>query len=381
MKITDANNLLNEFNKIKLMPKRKETFMTISGYPHYENVVSNILKFFFEDNEHGLKNLWIRSLLENVPALNGTDFQNVVVEEVFREYITDKKKRIDIVVVCDNYIVSIENKVFHHMANDLEEYAKTIAELNVADYGKTKTEVNIVLSLNKEDLDNKFPSVNNLCNITYDVLFTTIKAHIGMYVLYASSDWFIKMKDFIYTIEGLKGGNFMDLGFAKFLYDNKINVVKLLDAMDNYKDSIGKEVNGLKDALQVDADYNNFVVNNSNKYSVVSEAFTCDKKLQRLYASVFININDGNRTLTIETYIDSKGWHIVLWAKLGNKAALKAILIKNGAVESELPIAKEKWKGCEVCCVPIEDGHQKVIEKIVNDGFDAAEKVLNNKSW
>ena len=68
MDANKARKLLEEFTKIGVLPKRKETFMTISGYPHYENVVSNILKFFFEDNEHGMKNLWVRSLLETVPG-------------------------------------------------------------------------------------------------------------------------------------------------------------------------------------------------------------------------------------------------------------------------------------------------------------------------
>ena len=48
MDVVQAKRILEEFKKIVLKPKRKETFMTISGYPHYENVVSNILKFFLK---------------------------------------------------------------------------------------------------------------------------------------------------------------------------------------------------------------------------------------------------------------------------------------------------------------------------------------------
>ncbi len=44
---------------------RVKTFFDVSGFPHYENVISNILAFFFDVNEeHGLKDLWLKSLFE-----------------------------------------------------------------------------------------------------------------------------------------------------------------------------------------------------------------------------------------------------------------------------------------------------------------------------
>ena len=53
--------LFEELRKIKSGPARRKTFMDISGYPHYENVVSNILSFYFDDSEeHGMKDLWFR---------------------------------------------------------------------------------------------------------------------------------------------------------------------------------------------------------------------------------------------------------------------------------------------------------------------------------
>ena len=36
------------YNRI---PKKEKTFMEVSGYPHYENVCSNILSFYFNPNE------------------------------------------------------------------------------------------------------------------------------------------------------------------------------------------------------------------------------------------------------------------------------------------------------------------------------------------
>lgn len=370
--------LLSEFSKISLIPKRKETFMSISGYPHYENVVSNILKFFFEDNEHGMKNLWVRSLLESIPNFENKDFQNIVVEEVFREYTTGNQKRIDIVVVCDNYIISIENKIYACLTNDLQEYANTIEKLNKDSCGDSKEVVNIVLSLNSVSLNDLTKNIPNLCNITYDMLFKKIKENIGAYMLEASNDWLIKMQDLIYTIEGLKGGNYMDKGFSDFVYKNNEEVEELFTAILNYRQSLKDEVRGLKDAIETDERFKNLKCTNFKDCTSVYNYNSSEPK-RKLYSATVIDINIDDKILTIETYPDSKGWHVVLWVRKGNKYALKDILKNNGYDILENSNAAKWWQGCEVACVPIkEDGYQDVVNKIITVGFVATEKVLNS---
>ena len=58
-KTDDFKRLLAVFNSnAKPAKKQKRTFMSVSGYPHFENVASNILMFLLNDNEeHNLKNL------------------------------------------------------------------------------------------------------------------------------------------------------------------------------------------------------------------------------------------------------------------------------------------------------------------------------------
>lgn len=383
MGVVQAKRILEEFKKIVLKPKRKETFMTISGYPHYENVVSNILKFFFEDNEHGMKNLWVRSLLETVPGFANVDFQDIVVESVYREYLTDTQKRIDLVVVCDRYIIAIENKIYATLTNDLQDYADTISRLNQS-LGNGKVEINIVLSLNAVGAFKNLSNIQNLCNITYDMLFNKIKENIGAYMLDANNDWLIKMKDFIYTIEGLKGGVFMDKKFAMFLYDNRNDVYEMLNAIDAYFKGIKGEVKGLKNALIADEGYKNFTaVAKTNNVDVVAECFNADYEKQRLYACVYVDvIKSKEKVLTVETYIDGKGWHVVLWIRHGNKDVLRSILEDNGVVPNENSLAWKWWKGFELACVDVKgDEYQEVVGVIVNKGLDTALKALNSSKW
>ncbi len=66
---------------------KSETIFNIAGYPHYENVCSNILAFYLNpNNEHGLGNLLFSSLM-NLANGNESCQDNVLIN---REVPTDK---------------------------------------------------------------------------------------------------------------------------------------------------------------------------------------------------------------------------------------------------------------------------------------------------
>src|ERR1035441_1950722 len=100
--------------------KRSQTFMDISGYPHYENVCSNILKFYFDPAaEHGLGDLLLTSFLRmagvtELPALSNASVKT--------RRGTDGGNSIDLVIEGEAFTIGIENKIFHWLANDLEDY-------------------------------------------------------------------------------------------------------------------------------------------------------------------------------------------------------------------------------------------------------------------
>ena len=56
--------LLDEFEGLPGRISRPQTFMEIGGYPHYENVCSNFLAFFFDpEGPHGLSSLFLDALV------------------------------------------------------------------------------------------------------------------------------------------------------------------------------------------------------------------------------------------------------------------------------------------------------------------------------
>jgi PD-(D/E)XK nuclease superfamily len=111
--------LLDDFVKLPARIERPSTFMEIAGYPHYENVYSNILAFYLDPEEaHGLGTLVLDALARvgSIAAADEGVGGNVSVE---REVITDNGNRIDILIETDAHAILIENKIYASVENTL----------------------------------------------------------------------------------------------------------------------------------------------------------------------------------------------------------------------------------------------------------------------
>jgi hypothetical protein len=111
MELATAAALIDALQKIPRKGPLHQTFMELSGYPHYENVCSNILRFFLDPSPpHSLGSLCLEAILQaakttGTPAL----LSNVEVE---REVGTDRGNRLDILITSDSHVIGIENKIF-----------------------------------------------------------------------------------------------------------------------------------------------------------------------------------------------------------------------------------------------------------------------------
>ncbi|TXB68340.1 PD-(D/E)XK nuclease family protein [Phaeodactylibacter luteus] len=60
----DLNWLDNLFDDLPEVPKQRKNLIEISGFPRWENVISNFLSFYFDkEEEHGFSTLFLESLL------------------------------------------------------------------------------------------------------------------------------------------------------------------------------------------------------------------------------------------------------------------------------------------------------------------------------
>lgn len=115
----------------------RKTFMEILNVHNQEVPFANILAFYFRPKEnHKLGTLFLDALL-------GTKFKNIGEQStektilkiptydlnsvsVIVEQPTELKKRIDILIITDTFIVCIEFKINHDLNNPLTEYKKYV---------------------------------------------------------------------------------------------------------------------------------------------------------------------------------------------------------------------------------------------------------------
>ena len=296
----------NDFTKIlidfKTIPqhKRTKTFMEIAGYPHYENVCSNILSFYLDPKkEHGLKDLVLSSLLDEIDNDFRFDIDFEVIE-VHREYQTLNGNRLDLVLLTENFAIGIENKIFHHLHNDLEDYKKTIQSL----CNNIRKPICIVLSLSKltstEDLI-KIKS-NNFINITYEQLFKNIKKKIGHYLNTSKISYTNHFSDFIKSIENLTPKTMENKILWMFFQKNANAIQELLESFNEYKNFLFKKVYQLNDTIAKDE----FAPSADKKWIY---------KEQTLLVLVFDYTIDSKYKLAVDTTIKTDGWEILIFGR------------------------------------------------------------------
>ena len=299
--IEKYNKLLTIFKNTNIVKKiSTRTFMQISGYPHFENVCSNILSFFFTtDEEHGFKELFFQSLLESA-GFTGMQLDNVTAQ---REVITDNNKRMDIILSNDTVIVGIENKIFSGVTNDLKEYAY---KLEKESKPQGQHVIKVILSLQDES---KIANLNNYINVTYDMLFEKIKLNLGNYIDKADNTWIIHLKEFMQTILNLKGGEeYMNEEMLDFINKNSVELGSLLKECDEIKRMMSIKTKELGQTLDLEKYKNNFKFN----------AWQYNPKIY-IQSSFVIEMQEKNKIVTmIEIKLTAFGWQIAYVNAKGN---------------------------------------------------------------
>lgn len=178
-------------------PDPLPSFLEISGFPYYEEVISNLYAFFFDsEGPHGLKTLFIDTLTEMImeilPSDNSPTFEKC---KVIRER-TVKGKSIDLLLYdeafdsdgeeCYRNAIVIENKIFASLYNELALYYKNIS----AEEYKSGVVLSIV----------PLTVPGNYANITHSKFLNRIFKNISGYLLRASDKYLVLLKDLFQQI-------------------------------------------------------------------------------------------------------------------------------------------------------------------------------------
>ncbi|GHV77767.1 hypothetical protein AGMMS49942_25880 [Spirochaetia bacterium] len=198
MKANDLEQFLKEYKAFKKIEHNKN-FFEISGFPHYENVFSNVLSYFLTNN------LILKCLLDCI----NTKFNTLddAVCDVRREEYTDSGKRIDIVIETNDYIIGIENKINAPLYNDLDDYYNYLKKLSE---NLNKRPVCIILSKNKV-----LNISENWRNVVQKEFCNNIRNHYSELIGQLEYRYFLFLNEFVENIAYLQGASEMNNEFLK----------------------------------------------------------------------------------------------------------------------------------------------------------------------
>ena len=282
---------LKEIDKISLDTNAPANIFKICGFPHYEDVCSNILAFFFStQREHGLKNLFVRSLFE---ILN-IEFDESLIFNADTQIVTDNQNRIDILITSDKYNIIIENKIYNPDDNPLDDYYSFVQKK----YGDTT--IVVIFGLTKRKMKCEVEHKP----ITYTDFFVNLKKNFGAYIPDINPKYSVLLFDFINNIESL------------ITKPMNTELVKFFAQKDNLKmhESMQKKVKELNDYLMQMAVEVRDVLNGlllRINHPLKLECYTYPKARQNndeIYAIVVLDVKEGEKTFALDSKLTPIGW-------------------------------------------------------------------------
>ncbi len=296
--------LLDDFKKLPGRIERPQTFMEIAGYPHYENVCSNILAFFMDPEEsHGLGTLVLDALVSagNIAAADEEVNSNISVE---REVSTSAGNRIDILIESDTQAVLVENKIYASVNNPFDDYSAYLDQ--IAD-GRTKHKLLLTLDPTSEGSKWDFE------NLTYEEFVEQIRSLLGHHVSGADTRHLTMFLDFLNTLENLQKGSRMDSRFVNLLAEQHEDAENFLVEIEAFRKDLRKKVRELRSLINIE------------KYISIKQSF--DRPTTSLYADLIHDVPvSESLTVRIETSIFAQGWEIWIWPENGSYSDLKNLL-------------------------------------------------------
>lgn len=213
------------------------TFMDICrmGGDRFEERCSQVLRFYFSSKEpHNLRDLFFSSLMSLLPKDDDFIYRCPNEVTVVTEEHTENGKRIDLVVIADDMVIAIENKINAGLYNDIADYRSHI-ENNYRDKNKMRF---VVLSVRNITDSRELSKIkdNGYVYINYRDFFSEIKNRLGLYAMNGDSAYITFLFDFIRTIENKY--YYANMELKEFFANNQSDIEGLIYEYNKYKGDV-----------------------------------------------------------------------------------------------------------------------------------------------
>ena len=377
MEIVHLQRFLNE-NDIPVIKGKPKTFLGIAKQPHYEDVLTNWYAFYFDDSEeHGLKGLFIESLMELLLEQINKEGSLLKDKELIfsntcrasTQFTTGDRGRLDLLLKSNDSLIIIENKVYHHLNNDLKDYWDTFKV-------PAKNKIGVVLSL----VPVKIINHKHFINITHLQLLQQVYKNIGEYLVNANSKYLMFLNDFKQNIINLSQP-LMEENDFNFYFEHQQKINQLIKFKSQIREYIEHEV---KSAFYKIENLKLTLYESKGGLGKKLTYYVSDKNKNLMFTIIYSQLMSPNSELKIIIELKNKA--------LSDKEKYRQIVFSDK--EKELFLTKfyssknKVYEHFAMKTYTLEKSHIKnlsafIIDKLNNDGFieifEKLELVLDEK--
>ena len=292
------NNIDNLYKLLKLnFPVVKDSelgFLEIIKKGHNENIISAIYAHYLDKKtETGYSSMFLETILE-IAHLKLNKKIEISNYEVFTELKTKSGKRIDIALadLFNKTAIIIENKIYHQLNNDLNDYWNhfTFPEEN---------KIGIVLSLNHLKIEKEFEG--KFINITHNELINKIlskKIQISKWNKHQ-----VYITDFFQTLKNLTRTINMD-ELAKFYFRYSQVLRSAENAIKHGENYLFEQQKLLASKLEMKPDLTNYL-------EYVNYWDEKNKRETTFYTVIYENLVEGKFEITIIIELQGKDMELI----------------------------------------------------------------------
>lgn len=346
--------LLDKLKGVTLKPKEK-TIFSIGGRGHYENPVSDVLAFFLDPNEeHELGSLVAQAML----GCAGITASPHSIQAIHREYSTDEQARLDLVLVGDDWLLAIENKVYHTANNPFEHYEEYLKKA----FPKQKEQVSLILLSPKNDKAQGWQSVS------FTDLVQAIQANMAEKVLELPfNKWHFFLRDFLANLKTLSGADAMDDTTFDLLEKSMNDIYRLEEAKEAFNEEVKQR--GVKLLAE----------QTGKKINSRIQKWPSDILAYRFSSNDWHHEND---VALVVDYGVERGYKLRIYIDGPELDKLKGVLVDGNYPSINWGESKDKWDCYEVIASysSITEGleHLSKLAKIVDDWYAANDLIIAN---
>lgn len=220
MELEYLRSLLGDLNRDPPPTRREPNLFSIGARGHYENPISDLLTFFLNpDADHNLDCLVLSSLLECVPE--GTQLSASLINDPQREITTHTGSRLDILLESEEWVMVLENKVWHQQNNPFSDYEEFLAHQH-----PNKKKLLVVLSPSGK-------SPTGWYGVAYPTLLKHLSSKLGQaFVTTPFSKWLVLLREFLLHLESLMAVSDISKNTADFVLSH-LNDIQQVQELKN----------------------------------------------------------------------------------------------------------------------------------------------------